>query len=36
VLLEPGAIDGAGALDVDPAEPLVLDYLDVRLRRSLS
>jgi hypothetical protein len=30
VLLEPGAVDLAGALDVDPAQALGLDDLDVR------
>jgi len=31
VLLEPGAIEGARTLDVDPAQAVVLDDLDVGL-----
>jgi hypothetical protein len=31
MLLEPGLIDGSGALDVDPAETVVLDDLYPRL-----
>ena len=31
VLLEPGAVDRAGPLDVDPAQPVGLDDLDVGL-----
>src|SRR4029079_14411430 len=36
MLLEPGAIDGGGALDVDPTEPAELDGLYVRLSRDRS
>ena len=35
VLLQPGAIDGAGALDVDPAQPDLLDDLGLGLLRRL-
>ena len=36
VLLQPGALERAGALDVDPAQALGVDLLDVRrLRLSL-
>jgi hypothetical protein len=33
VLLQPGLVDGAGALDVDPAQAVVLDDLYARLSR---
>ena len=36
MLLEPGAVERAGALDVDPAQPVVLDDLDVGLSAGLS
>jgi hypothetical protein len=36
VLLEPRLVERAGALDVDPAQAVVLDDLDVRLSGGLS
>jgi hypothetical protein len=35
VLLEPALLERTGALDVDPAQALVLDDLDVGLSRCL-